>query len=292
MEAVTTITKYDEELSKIYGLGEAKETIQYYLKYIQLRQQGMIKDIGNYNLFIKVSENYSQTNKILKLIKRALSENGIVDSDYYEVTQKEITTKLSKIENDLILLADKVNFNMFSTLDILPQYIKHNSKKIFIVVYTPTIPKKPPKLSPIEEVTKGLFFWELELTGVYSAEEKQRYITETLKSNKIKINSSTLVSNLANQDIGKIDKELLYLVVKCKANHTNTITDKFLKQIHRMQYIKQDTHKTLVKLDNIIGQEKVIKEIHDIVNYIKLCKSRNSPLPSLHFVFKGNPRCL
>lgn len=288
-------TKQDmflEELNKIYGLGEAKETIQYYLKYIQLRQQGMIKDIGNYNLFIKVSENYSQTNKILKLIKRALSENGIVDSDYYEVTQKEITTKLSKIENDLILLADKVNFNMFSTLDILPQYIKHNSKKIFIVVYTPTIPKKPPKLSPIEEVTKGLFFWELELTGVYSAEEKQRYITETLKSNKIKINSSTLVSNLANQDIGKIDKELLYLVVKCKANHTNTITDKFLKQIHKMQYIKQDTHKTLVKLDNIIGQEKVIKEIHDIVNYIKLCKSRNSPLPSLHFVFKGNPRCL
>ena len=100
MDKVKSISKFNEELDKICGLEKAKETLRNYFNYVQLRQQCQIEGLGNYNIFIKVSDNYSKINQIIEIINNTLKDIGVIDKDYYEVKQRDITTNLSKITEE------------------------------------------------------------------------------------------------------------------------------------------------------------------------------------------------
>lgn len=293
MDKVKSISKFNEELDKICGFEKAKETLRNYFNYVQLRQQCQIEGLGNYNIFIKVSDNYSKINQIIEIINNTLKDIGVIDKDYYEVKQREITTNLSKIDNDIILLGDKVNFSMLSTLELLPQYIRNNDNKIFILVYNQIIPKKLQKSSPIEELTEGLFAWKLEISGEYTEEEKQNYISKKLQDNNIKVKSNTFINELVKEDISKIDKELMYITVKSKANKQNIITDKFLEKVNRTQYISNKKiygKSAMQELDELIGLENIKAQIKQLVNFIKINKLRGQ-LPTLHMAFLGPSGC-
>lgn len=293
MDKVKSISKFNEELDKICGLEKAKETLRNYFNYVQLRQQCQIEGLGNYNIFIKVSDNYSKINQIIEIINNTLKDIGVIDKDYYEVKQRDITTNLSKIDNDIILLGDKVNFSMLSTLELLPQYIRNNDNKIFILVYNQIIPKRLPRSSPIEELTEGLFAWKLEISGEYTEEEKQNYISKKLQDNNIQVKSNTFINELVKEDISKINKELMYITIKSKANKQNIITDKFLEKVNRTQYIsnKKIYGKSAMKeLDELIGLENIKAQIKQLVNFIKINKLRGQ-LPTLHMAFLGPSGC-
>lgn len=293
MDKVKSISKFNEELDKICGLEKAKETLRNYFNYVQLRQQCQIEGLGNYNIFIKVSDNYSKINQIIEIINNTLKDIGVIDKDYYEVKQRDITTNLSKIDNDIILLGDKVNFSMLSTLELLPQYIRNNDNKIFILVYNQIIPKRLPRSSPIEELTEGLFAWKLEISGEYTEEEKQNYINKKLQDNNIKVKSNTFINELVKEDISKINKELMYITVKSKANKQNIITDKFLEKVNRTQYISNKKiygKSAMQELDELIGLENIKAQIKQLVNFIKINKLRGQ-LPTLHMAFLGPSGC-
>ena len=293
MDKVKSISKFNEELDKICGLEKAKETLRNYFNYVQLRQQCQIEGLGNYNIFIKVSDNYSKINEIIEIINNTLKDIGVIDKDYYEVKQRDITTNLSKIDNDIILFGDKVNFSMLSTLELLPQYIRNNDNKIFILVYNQIIPKKLQKSSPIEELIEGLFAWKLEISGEYTEEEKQNYISKKLQDNNIKVKSNTFINELVKEDISKINKELMYITVKSKANKQNIITDKFLEKVNRTQYVSNKKiygKSAMQELDELIGLENIKAQIKQLVNFIKINKLRGQ-LPTLHMAFLGPSGC-
>lgn len=282
-----------QELEQIYGLGtQAKEILKSYIEYVSLKQAGQISNDGNYNIFIKCPERYD-TSKIIELIYKTLKTYNVIDDDnYYELKQLDILHKLSGIKETMIVVADKTNFNMRSTQELLVDFIEQNANKIFIIIYKNERGTRLHRITPIDE---NLFYWNINVLGKYTKEENQNYIEQKLKHNKLKVsNKCNFINELSKLDtISKIDSELLYIAVKSRANNVHTITDNFLEQIHRPQYVankKNNEKSAMQELDELIGLEPVKKQIKQIVNYIKVNKQRNQ-LPMLHMCFLGPAGC-
>lgn len=281
-----------QELEKIYGLGkQAKETLISYVEYIKLKATGQLENIGDYNVFIRLTTTY-KADKIINFIYNILQYYNVLadDETYYELRQQDIIRDLAKINEKLIVVKDKVNFDMRSTQDILPNFIKHNKNKIFIIAYTPYTDKRVIRINPFEEAIEDIFYWNIKITGQITKDEKQEYISQILKKYKLKVsNKCNYIYELSNEDMIQIDRELMYLAVKSRANNVHTITDNFLEQIHRPQYIankKVDGKSAMQELDELIGLEPIKKQIKQIVNYIKVNKQRNQS-PMLHMCFLG-----
>lgn len=286
-----------QELEQIYGLGsEAKNTLRSYIEYVSLKATGQLNDFEDYNIFIRLTTTYKDTDKIINFIYNILRDYNVLADDevYYELRQQDIIRGLSKIKEKLIVVKDKVNFDMKSTQEILPNFIKNNSNKIFIVAYTPYTDKKVIKINPFEYAVEDIFLWNIKITGQLTNEEKQEYISQFFRKYKLKVsNKCNLIYELSKQEMIQIDRELMYITVKSKANKVSTITDKFLEQIHRPQYIpntKLNGKSAMQELDELIGLEPVKKQIKQIVNYIKVNKQRNQ-LPMLHMTFLGPAGC-
>ena len=179
---------------------------------------------------------------------------------------------------------------MKSTQDILPNFIKHNKNKIFIIAYTPYTDKRVIRINPFEEAIEDIFYWNIKISGQITKEEKQEYINQFLRKYKLKVsNKCNLIYELSKNEMIQIEKELMYIVVKSRANNIHTITDKFLLQIHRPQYIPKEKvygKSAMQELDELIGLEPIKKQIKQIVNYIKVNKKRGQ-LPMLHMCFLG-----
>ena len=172
-----------QELEKIYGLGkQAKETLISYVEYIKLKATGQLENIGDYNVFIRLTTTYKDTDKIINFIYNILQYYNVLadDETYYELRQQNIIRGLSKIKEKLIVVKDKVNFDMKSTQDILPNFIKHNKNKLFIIAYTPYTDKKIIRINPFEEAVEDIFYWNIKISGQITKEEKQEYINQFL----------------------------------------------------------------------------------------------------------------
>ncbi len=213
-------------------------------------------------------------------------------NDFYELKQNDIMLGLSKVDNKLVIANDKVNYDMRSTQEVLPDYIKNSTNKIFIVAYTPYSDKKVIRLNAFEEAVEDIFYWTLKVTGIATAEEKQQYILHFLQKNKIKVGAnSKFVDILSREDMIDIDRQLMYVAVKSKANKASTITDAFLTKIHREQYLQKANKKSaLDELDDLIGLEDIKKQIKQIVNYITTAKCRHQPI-MIHTALLGNSGC-
>lgn len=286
-----------QELEQIYGLGlEAKEILRSYIEFVKLKETGQLDDIGDYNVFIRLTTTYKDTDKIINFIYHILQYYNVLadDETYYELRQQDIARGLAKIDEKLIVVKEKVNFDMKSTQEILPNFIKHNKNKIFIIAYTPYTDKRVIRINPFEEAVEDIFYWNIKITGQITKEEKQKYINQFLRKYKLKVsNKCNLIYELSKNEMLQIEKELMYIVVKSRANNIHTITDKFLLQIHRPQYIPKEKaygKSAMQELDELIGLEPVKKQIKQIVNYIKVNKQRNK-LPMLHMCFLGSAGC-
>ena len=157
-------SKIENELNDIYGLGpEAKSTLRGYIEYVSLKAIGQLNDFEDYNIFIRLTTTYKDTDKIINFIYNILRDYNVLadDENYYELRQQDIIRGLSKINEKLIVVIDKVNFDMKSTQEILPNFIKNNSNKIFIVAYTPYTDKKVIKINPFEYAVEDIFLWNI-----------------------------------------------------------------------------------------------------------------------------------
>lgn len=278
----------NEILSGLDGLvGIDKEMFFDYVRYIELKASGDIIDIGNPNFMFKCPSNYLDSTKIIETICKVLTYH-YKDLKCYEITQRDIR-HLSEIDADIIIIDAINNLNiMMSTLDALQEYIYTNNDKVFILVYAEdeTIIKHN---RTITTVLGNFFSFKMQI-GTLTEDDKIKYIINKLEKNNLKVDKHcNLVSKLASQELSTIDNELLYLAVKYRVTNVNKITDAFLKQIDREQYVSKVkvTNTALKELDELEGLDDVKKQIHSILNYVKTCKARDISLPSLHMTFNG-----
>ena len=80
--------------------------------------------------------------------------------------------------------------------------------------------------------------------------------------------------------------------MNCKLNGINEVNNKviqkYLKNTEELKKNQKESEKEL-NFDSLIGIEDIKGKIDKIVNYLKICKNRESKLPTLHMCFTGNP---
>lgn len=276
-----------DELADVIGID--KSVIIDYAHYCDLKATGGLVDIGNYNFMIKTTKNYLDQSKITGALTSILLHH-FEDLKIYELTQKDLR-HLQDINASLIVIDAVNNVNlMVSTMDILQEYIYANTDKIFILVYSE--PEDAFKQNRnIASVFMDYFSWSIEV-GEATPDEKSKYIKDKLHKNHITVaKNCDFVQKLMMEEMATIDRELLYLCVKCKANKVKNITDDFLQLVNRPQYIsapKLKEKSAMQELDAMIGLDNVKQQIKQIVNYVKVNKSRGQ-MPKLHMCFLGNP---
>ena len=278
--------KIMEKLNTIQGLSGAKETILQYAKYINLCKNNEIKGIGNSNIIIDCYENYLDRKALINVILEILGTG-----DVYYLKKKELTNDIwfDKIESnvfvlDTIELQSTLQFNIAD----LKYRVNRNQDKTFIVVSSEFNRKSLAYLA-------DNFSWYLEITSS-SIEDKQGYIVNKLKDNGIKISkNSKFISDLALEDLPIIDTTLLNIILDCKLSNTDVIDDTFYSKhsqtvdtddLSLNENIGINTKSALQQLDELIGLDDIKKQIHQIVNYVRVNKSRGK-MPMLHMVFSG-----
>lgn len=276
-----------DELADVIGID--KSVIIDYAKYCALKTTGGIVDLGNYNFMIKTPKNYLDQSKITETLTKILL-HYFKDLKIYELTQKDLR-HLQDIDASLIVIDAVNNVNlMVSTMDILQEYIYANTDKIFILVYSEQEDAFKQNRN-IASVFMDYFSWSIEV-GEATPDEKSKYIKDKLHKNHITVaKNCDFVQKLMMEEMATIDKQLLYLTVKSKVTNIETITDDFLQLVNRPQYIsapKLKEKSAMQELDEMIGLDNVNQQIKQIVNYVKVNKSRGQ-MPKLHMCFLGNP---
>ena len=280
-----------EKLDKIQGISKAKNTILKYAQYINLTKSEEIKNIGNNNIIIKCEEDYIDRKSLVDVII------DILDTDsFYYLTKKELKTDFffDKI-NEKILIIDEIELR--SCLKFFIDDIKHrvntNKDKTFIIVSCDLNNQDLAYLS-------DCFSWCVETTSS-TAEEKQIYIINKLKTNGIKVaNNCNYISILANKEMTAIEPQLINCIIDCKVNNVTTITTEFVNKNNLLISDTEDEIKSkritsnkktaLEELDELIGLEDVKLQIKKIVNYVKTNKDRHRQI-MLHMALLGNAGC-
>lgn len=274
-----------DKINMLQGLTNAKETILQYARYIKLVKQDKIKNIGNSNIIINCPYDYSDRKSLINLLLEILD-----CKDAHLLTKRDLIndTYFNKIDADVVIL-DLIELQSTFRFNIAD--LKHRATncngKIFIVI---TCDLDKNNLAYVADE----FSWWLDVE-TSSIADKEKYILNKLRDNDIKVASSCkkYISDLADDDLVVIGSNLLDLIIDCKSNGITTIDNAFLdKHIKSVDAVKQDadvkssSKSALSQLDSLIGLDNVKNQIHQIVNYVKITKSRGK-LPMLHMMFEG-----
>lgn len=224
---------------------------------------------------------YIDTSKLIDLLIKILGTE-----DVYYLTMREVrdNTLFNRIHQNIIIVdlqEQPSNFQFY--LDKFKNKVNSHLEKTFIFINNSL--GKADK----DYIAKS-FCWHIEIAET-SIKDKQKYILDKLKHNNIKVyQKCNFVQKLANNELAKIDNEILSIIVDCKINNTKTINNKFLKKHcpkdNENITWKPDTKTALEQLDDLVGLYDIKKQIHKILNYTKATKNRDK-LPMLHMLFKG-----
>lgn len=277
--------KLQEKLNNLRGLNDdVKSIILKYAQYVSLCKNGAIKDIGDRNIMITCQDFYIDTKALINLLVEILGTK-----DVYYLTIREIRDSIlfNKITNNVIIVdlqEQPPNFQFY--LDNFKKKVNSHSEKTFIFVNN--------SLSKGDKTYIGESFgWHIEIAET-TIKDRQKYILDKLKHNNIKVyKTCNFVSMLASKEFVTMNKELINIIIDCKLNGIKTINNKFLKQYRPILKDNENitgrpnTKMALEQLDELIALDDVKKQIHKILNYIKIANNHRDKLPMLHMVFKG-----
>lgn len=281
-ERISKTKRVLNKLNQIYGVENYKGTIEKYAEYLKLRRENLIS-IGNANVIIKVEIENGETQKLIELIYKLLKTNKIISGKYKQLAMSKIKDNetIQKIEEQLLII--ETNSLTKSVREDIYSCIRSNKDKVFIII------DKTSEDWCSNEISNELVTWQIKITEP-TIEEKNRYIKSMLRKNHIKVaKQCNFIQELSKKSISEVNQELVEVVVNCKSNKCALITDNLLKQMNKKEYLKVEKQtKGMQELNNLIGLEEVKKQVKQIINYIKVNKSRGRA-PSLHMVFEGNP---
>ena len=277
-----------EKLNTIQGLSGAKETILQYAKYINLCKSGTIKGIGNSNVIIDCSDDYIDRKTLVSLFIEIIGTD-----DVHYIAKRELNNDIwfNKISSSVVIL-DTIELQSTLQFNIadLKYRVSRNQDKTFIVVSDDFNRKSLAYLA-------DNFSWYIDVQ-TSSITDKETYIVNKLKENDIEISkNSKFISDLSLEDLPIIDTTLINVIIDCKLNDISIIDDTFLNKhsqtidTYDFNTNNKSNNKTaLQQLDELIGLDNVKKQIHQIVNYVKVNKNRGK-LPMLHMALLGNSGC-
>lgn len=296
-----------KELENIYDSEKAKEFLKNYITYIDLRKDKKVR-FGTYNIYIRNKSKQQVPEELIQLICKVLKIKGIINTTYkYLEKDKDWNRNKSSKESSKhkyfktvkeelgIIDIDKLDIYLNGTKNEIRKYIQEFPDKVFIIIDKENTDSffydEEESLEEIDQNFGDLFSWTLEIEKA-SKENNIKYIIRFLKQNSIKIGKdSTFVECLAEEKHCKIKSELQNVVLECKSQNIEKITDEIIRDNLKKNYYKKTSKNQLPpmkELNSMIGIESVKKQVEQIVNFVKVNQKRDT-MPSLHMCFLGNP---
>lgn len=184
----------------------------------------------------------------------------------------------------IIIDSEKISFNSYT--DEIIEMMEKNNDKVYILI------NKCYFFRDDIGVFNKYFDWYFKIDEI-SKENKINYATNILYENKINIsNKCNYINELSEEQFIIVKSKMNRLILNCKLNGINEVNNKviqkYLKNTEELKKNQKESEKDL-NFDSLIGIEDIKGKIDKIVNYLKICKNRESKLPTLHMCFTGNP---
>ena len=224
MELVQTLSHFNKsiikKLSSIYGLDKYTSTIESYAKYIELNKSGNI-NFGNYNVLIKCSSNYIDSEKLVCVLEELLESNNIITDKHIYIEPRQLKSSLfntisrkQDIDRQLfVVTSELVDLNSSTVQSNLNFCMQDNPNDIFIVLH-----KYERNSWYRNDINLPRLFWKFELDEL-SEEDKVSYIKSSFKDNGIKVDGKcSLVNYLKNVGYEDLQKNLMEIIIKSKSN--------------------------------------------------------------------------
>jgi len=277
------------KLDNIYGASKCKDVLRNYISFLQLNKREKNK-YGNSNILIRNQSEYGSVDEVVEIISEILKMpyRYLRREDLEKHRAKGNNKKIEKFEEDLLIIdTKKMDIYIFGWQNDIKELINRFPNKIFILI------DKDEREGYINAKFADEITWTLEIERI-SEENKKHYITTFLNKSKIQFNSEeSFIEVLAEEPFWKVKDELLNIVFECKLKNIKQLNDKVMKEELKREYYREDKGvrkggSGLEELEDLIGMEEVKKQIHQILNFIKVNKQRGK-MPSLHMCFLGNP---
>lgn len=267
-------------IENCFGCDNAKMVLTDYAEYIRLNKKGKFF-IGNQNIILYRTKTNIDYTQLLNIVVKLLYKEGIIESTEFEIVKDIYKIRNIVLEKKLYVLDDE---NIRE--DKINEIVDSNSNAVFVLI----IYDKEDSIGTRNYYSKvdnlrNKFFWELTLIEP-SDEEKIRYIKNAIKQHSF-TNKTTdkELKALTIYDLETIDKCLISAFIKANKQKSTYIS------AQELNIMKNPNYKLgMKKLDKLVGLEAVKEQVKQIIDYVQVHKNRNSISPTLHMVFKGNPR--
>lgn len=280
-----------QNINNIYGINECKKVLENYDIFIKMKKANKI-EMGNYNVMINDKSEFNESEKLVEIIWKILICNNVITLNYRYIEKDEL--RRNRLNRDkepkeiqeqvLVIDINRMDTQMSLVREDIKKFMKDYSEKIFIII------NNEPETDKLRDIFFDDIIWKMKIEKINET-DKINYIQEVLKTNSLKIdNTSSFINCLAKEQIWKIKEELLNIIINCKYQNIENITDYVLKYNLNCKYIedKVNTMTGIEELNSMIGIETVKNQILQVINYIKINKKRDN-LPMLHMAFEGNP---
>lgn len=290
----------------LYGLTNGKEKLKNYISYLDIYKNKRI-NFGNLNILIQSESAYSSSQELLDMIVQILINEKIIESNDIAKnmdlrilnSQRNKKDEAEKI-NEKVIISDITHTDP----DDIKEFIENNKDKIYILIQK-TNPKRYERYdeSEMRQALSKYFYWNFKFKRL-EEEDKEKYIINALKQNNISINKKCkLFKEIADNPLFEIKENLVKIIVNCISENITRINNKNYTRVFKLEdsnsknndekFKNKDKDKKINKsgkreLDELIGLEDVKSQIEQILNFVKVKKSKGN-MPMLHMVFEGNP---
>ena len=280
------------QLDSKIGISNNKDTLREIVRYHEVMQKNKCDfEFENYNIVITNKSSYVLYEDLIKVIAEIYLENGIIQNSdilYLDKLDYRINRmKNIKIEEDVIVIDfDQTRKSNTEVKKMIEDMIEQMPKKAYIIL------EDYWRAGEVNALMNEMFSWSMNIDSI-SNEEKEKYIENFMKENKLKCKKHT-IQEIADNPYYKIKNLLINILVNSKNKNEDSVekildireekksgNKKKRKNVNKKQ-------KAIDELDEMIGMKDVKEQISRIINYIKVSKDKSN-LPMLHMCFYGNP---
>lgn len=289
----------------LFGLKNGKETLKNYISYLHIYKNKGI-NFGNLNILIQSESAYSSNQELLDIIAQILINENIIESKDKIANMVCKYGRFRRGDKEEEKVKEKVIFADISHTDTddIKDFIKNNNDKIYVLIQKIN-PERIGRYNRDEmrQALSKYFYWNFKFKRL-EEEDKEKYIINALKQNNISINKKCkLFKEIADNPLFEIKENLVKIIVNCISENITRINNKNYTRVFKLEdsnsknndekFKNKDKDKKINKsgkreLDELIGLEDVKSQIEQILNFVKVKKSKGN-MPMLHMVFEGNP---
>lgn len=237
-------------------------------------------------------------NRAIKKKIRALAIHEKAKRElYYYLKYVDLTVEKNfSVKNYHVVINDYTQIHLEEVVNLIQNILKSKLSDIYIEIrdderFTTTfgedvyiVKTAKEKFLPIDKRFSD-FYWIIDLNNGTLEEMNKAILFNMIYENGFELEkNSDVLEFFSKQNIQEAKKAVL---IAC--SEANKLKSNIVKDSYFTEFLKEEkTKNAMEELQNLVGLSEVKATLNEIINYLKLQKSKDK-IPMLHMFFLGNP---